>query len=377
MQIIEITSKITEFLLNIFLKLELFIKNRLTCVLVIIIVTILCRESPYEPWEINFEKGIVPDTIINFHFLNTEFDDLNIGVPPRIENSFNLLISSNRNQNGVEFDIFLYSIVLNFSKVDGNFMIEPFEPFKRCVEPINDSSSNEYGPYYVNINKWLTQDYNNISIANISESNRSWESWIIFLSSDRNSKDSTLDIWITEFEKLSNIANVNKKDIKVYNAKPFNTEYDDCYISFGPGNMAYFCSNRDGNYNIYYIKMKDSLNQTNIIEYFTDTLNKSDINELDIVNSIYDEKCPYVNDNKMVFISNRDSGYGGFDIYLSKYINDNWSEPINIGNRVNTEFDEYRPVLISITDFENQMLLFSSNRVGGKGGFDIYYIGIN
>lgn len=39
--------------------------------------------------------------------------------------------------------------------------------------------------------------------------------------------------------------------------------------------------------------------------------------------------------------------------------------------------DEYRPIVRSDKwKFDNNMMIFSSNRPGGKGGFDLYFVGI-
>ena len=79
----------------------------------------------------------------------------------------------------------------------------------------------------------------------------------------------------------------------------------------------------------------------------------------------------------MVFTSNRAGGFGGFDLYYSLLKNGKWSEPINFGAKINSEFDEYRPVLINEGVSETQtMMVFSSNRTGGLGGFDLYFVGI-
>lgn len=49
----------------------------------------------------------------------------------------------------------------------------------------------------------------------------------------------------------------------------------------------------------------------------------------------------------MVFASNRDGGYGGFDLYYSVLLNNEWSEPVNFGPKINAEYDDYRPILIN------------------------------
>jgi hypothetical protein len=79
----------------------------------------------------------------------------------------------------------------------------------------------------------------------------------------------------------------------------------------------------------------------------------------------------------MVFASNRPGGYGGFDLYYSEFRNGQWSEAKNFGERINTEYDEFRPITLHYWDFENTLMIFSSNRPGGKGGYDLYYTGIS
>jgi hypothetical protein len=79
----------------------------------------------------------------------------------------------------------------------------------------------------------------------------------------------------------------------------------------------------------------------------------------------------------MVFASNRAGGFGGYDLYYSILKNGFWSSPVNLGPRINTSSDEYRPVIGFNPDFTNKFLMFSSDRPGGKGGFDLYFTGID
>ena len=80
--------------------------------------------------------------------------------------------------------------------------------------------------------------------------------------------------------------------------------------------------------------------------------------------------------NLMVFVSNNSSGFGGYDLWYSMFENGIWNEPQNFGSEINTEFDEYRPVIEYFPESNNDLMIFSSNRPGGKGGFDLYYTGI-
>jgi hypothetical protein len=78
----------------------------------------------------------------------------------------------------------------------------------------------------------------------------------------------------------------------------------------------------------------------------------------------------------MVFASNRPGGSGVFDLYYSILRDGEWSSPVNLGEPINSASDEYRPILGGHIDFNNRYMMFSSNRPGGKGGFDLYYTGV-
>jgi hypothetical protein len=68
------------------------------------------------------------------------------------------------------------------------------------------------------------------------------------------------------------------------------------------------------------------------------------------------------------FSSNRDGGFGGFDLYYSEFINNSWAEPVNLGPMVNTSDDEIYPYLHS-----SGRLYFSSNGHPNSAGFDLFY----
>ncbi|MFW5851447.1 MAG: hypothetical protein ACOCWB_04415 [Bacteroidota bacterium] len=71
----------------------------------------------------------------------------------------------------------------------------------------------------------------------------------------------------------------------------------------------------------------------------------------------------------MYFTSDRKGGYGGLDIYMSRLSRDSvWQEPVNLGPQVNTEYYEESPHFQA----NSNLLYWSSNRLEGMGGFDIY-----
>lgn len=73
-------------------------------------------------------------------------------------------------------------------------------------------------------------------------------------------------------------------------------------------------------------------------------------------------------DGKLLyFSSDMPEGYGGRDIYVSKFEDGLWSVPENLGSTINTAGDEMFPYL-----GPDQMLYFSSNGHPGLGGLDIF-----
>lgn len=74
--------------------------------------------------------------------------------------------------------------------------------------------------------------------------------------------------------------------------------------------------------------------------------------------------------SEIYFSSNMPGGLGGFDIWVTKWVNNKWTTPQNLGKLLNTPANEVNP-FISQTEKENS-LYFASDREGGFGGFDIY-----
>ncbi len=71
----------------------------------------------------------------------------------------------------------------------------------------------------------------------------------------------------------------------------------------------------------------------------------------------------------MYFVSDREGGFGGRDIYrIVKLPNGEWSEPLNMGPGINTPYDEDSPFIA----VNNKTLYFSSNGPNSMGGFDVF-----
>ncbi len=139
-------------------------------------------------------------------------------------------------------------------------------------------------------------------------------------------------------------------------------------VSFlADGSEAYFCRNstvasKQGEvYNMQIFKARSidssqSWKDTDPITYSTPD-----------VNLMY----PNVSDDGkyLFYVSERSTGYGGLDIYMStRELDDRWSPPINLGPKVNTAAHEGFPFMA-----HDGKLFFCSKGHPGFGGYDIFY----
>ncbi len=69
----------------------------------------------------------------------------------------------------------------------------------------------------------------------------------------------------------------------------------------------------------------------------------------------------------LYFVSDRDGGYGGKDIWVSHKYSQGWSKPENLGSAINTPGDEMFPYVRM-----DGVLYFSSDTQVGYGGLDIF-----
>lgn len=78
--------------------------------------------------------------------------------------------------------------------------------------------------------------------------------------------------------------------------------------------------------------------------------------------------CLSPDNRELYFVSDREGGYGGLDIWTSRFENGLWQLPKNLGPAVNTAGNETAPFL----HMDNRTLYFSSNGHTGMGGNDLF-----
>lgn len=316
-----------------------------TILIIIAILISACKPNSEGNPDYDFiYETIVTEEPVNLEEINSLYDDYNLALPYEAFRE-GIYFSTNRNSAGEHFD-FIYKAldisyhsnedILNISHVTSSNTNDRYD---FLIAEIS-SEYDEFGPYPY----WGQSDYEYFFYANNEAGN--------------------FDI---------KYASIKKGDLTEYQVNQsftsLNSEYDELYPSISD-DIIHFCSNRENEiFDIYTAPFNDNDINPTVVNQSTSTEERNDI-----LSSNGNDKCPYVSDNLIVFTSDREGGYGGYDLYYSKKVNGNWTEAQNFGAKINSEFDEYRPITIQFFEFNETMLMFSSNREGGKGGFDLYAV---
>lgn len=146
----------------------------------------------------------------------------------------------------------------------------------------------------------------------------------------------------------------NKKGFP-YNNRKYSNGYP--HLSSN-GDVLYFASNMLGGYGGYDI-------------YECEKIGNSWSKPINLgpgVNTEGDEISPFLAENTLYFASDGHDGYGNFDIFKSLYGNRGWNQAVNMGEDINSFYDDYDFIY---KPYE-KIAYFTSNRAGGLGDDDIY-----
>jgi len=88
------------------------------------------------------------------------------------------------------------------------------------------------------------------------------------------------------------------------------------------------------------------------------------------INTSGNEKSPFIHSDSqtLYFSSDGLKGVGGFDIFFTKFRDNEWTNPINIGYPINTRNND----LGFVVNTQGTKAYFASNKFDGLGGWDIY-----
>ncbi|RAJ14681.1 OmpA family protein [Olleya aquimaris] len=126
------------------------------------------------------------------------------------------------------------------------------------------------------------------------------------------------------------------------------------------GDKLYFSSNKPGGfggYDLYVARIRPD-----------GTLYDA-VNLGDQINTAEDDKYPSISkDGKQIYFSSKGhANIGGFDIFTSRIRRSGYSQPVNLGSTINTQYDEVAFFLAS-----RSRGYLSSDKSLGKGRYDIY-----
>ena len=184
---------------------------------------------------------------------------------------------------------------------------------------------------------------------------------LYFTSRRRYDDDSEKDI-SEQYDENIFFLNLKSKEPSAYPAsEPLNTRTNDAAVACSKdGNtIVIFRTRKDGFSGDLYVSEKN--------HYTWGPLQKLSSG----INSKYQEASASFGldgSNELFFSSDRPGGYGGKDIYrIAKLPNGEWGEPQNLGEKINTPYDEDAPFIAS-----DGSLYFASKGHATMGGYDIF-----
>ena len=288
--------------------------------------------------------------------INSPFDDFN-SIDITMFTRHQLVFSTNRGSQGKHFDLFHASLMWD----SGSLRASPASEF--AVQLMTDR--DERGPVAFSAYEWSDTD------------SGLWFS----LTSNRDGGVGGLDLYAADCsgnyhphhtvpcgdaKELTSLAGLNTPQDDAYLSRPFDYR------------AALFASNRPGStgMDIYAARWAEGKKLVDAPQTIT---------RVEELSSPADDTAPYVwhgfsfrsgdDPAEMVFVSDRSGGQGEHDIYCSRYDANaqRWSTPKNLGARINSAKDEYRPIVFEVNT--TRFLVFSSTRAGGQGGYDLYIVG--
>jgi len=321
----------------------------------------------------NYNNATFPLHPENLKDVNSEFDDYNSALP-ETHYGKQLVFSSNRRTSGENFDIIGDRLHAIWFWDDGKLVVD--NSFWQNTTVVDDmlrkveSNGNQFAPYFISFDSLIDEEMYRVHLLTYSTNafSNCFRSEFLFDLTDGNSENGEISNTF-EIKSLGNCS--QQQYVSFYG--PLVENLDIWELNPNYFTQMYFDEATVGNSDIYKTDIPDSLNFLQFL--MADTVfEKETVTSL---NSDYNDRCPFVNGNYMVFSSDRPGGYGGYDLYFSLFENGEWTDPINFGEEINSAYDEFRPIVAQVCEFQNDLMIFSSNRPGGLGGFDLYYVGID
>lgn len=143
-------------------------------------------------------------------------------------------------------------------------------------------------------------------------------------------------------------------------SEQINRDYYQPHGAFGPNNDYFIFSSSDKtiNLDLFIVKLLDdgTWSDPELMNFGINTSAKED--------------SPFItSDGKtLYFSSDRNGGFGNYDVYKSNLVDGEWSTPVNMGVPINSAGHD----IFFTLNINDETGFLSSNRGGGEGSMDIY-----
>jgi outer membrane protein OmpA-like peptidoglycan-associated protein/tetratricopeptide (TPR) repeat protein len=239
--------------------------------------------------------------------------------------------------------------LLIFNTLKPTYLIEPNNPSKKL---------KEQSYFAINENGWRTPQKITIKYPShavptyISPDN---QKGILFLEAENGNGDLYLANYKDGiFDNLVSMGNgINSRYMETGGSLSADEE------------LFFFASSRAGGFggsDIYMVKKMDNGSWS------------APVNLGPQVNTPFNEDAPFIHPDKktLYFHSNGHNSMGGADLFKAKFENDTWGNVKNLGYPINTTYDDNYLVLTP----DGKKGYFCSDRPGGEGKQDIFFVGI-
>ena len=268
--------------------------------------------------------------------LNTPYNDFNSTAPDSADGT--LVFSTDRASRGAHFD--LWKATLHFSR--DRVSVDSVAPF----EPAAMSAGNEIGP----------------SILDTGE---------LVFASDRPGGAGGLDLyrWRVRDEAIVGQRAAVASALTPMGLPGINSEHNEAYWTLNADyGEALFASDREGRgYDAYQVNPPYGAMPGGAAPQ---------IERVAALSSDADDTAFFVfraradGNTYVLFASNRAGGQGHYDLYCSRRAEQGWDAPKPLAY-ASSLGNDFRPIIFP--GYHRDVLLFSSDRPGGRGSMDLYY----
>lgn len=184
---------------------------------------------------------------------------------------------------------------------------------------------------------------------------------------DRSAKGSARDY--TLYPELFFALDSDSLTIADFNPLPFNSPFDysvsDPYYDDSQ-NRLYFSSDMPGGYgnaDLYYVT------------WTAESGWSEPVNLGEKINTVENERTPYLDkQGRLFFASSGYAGIGGLDLFVAEKSGESFGKPVNLGSPINSNRDDFG---FSYADADEKRAFLASDRAGGKGLDDLFWVDLN